>query len=80
MFKSQAWVVVKFFGNTDILDCQKLDQVFFTQDAAERRAERMQRRHNWIWRAVPCEIDIAKVKADIKEELAARGISTRIKK
>lgn len=72
---TRIWVVVKFWGNKDIFGGQVLDQAFFTREAAEKRAARMQTRHNWIWKAVPADADINGVAARARRELQERGLN-----
>jgi len=74
---TEIWVVIRFSGNKDIIGSQMLDRAFFSKDAAEARAARMQKRHHWIWRAVRADAHIEEMKKQIRRELEERGIPTR---
>ena len=74
-----AYIVVWFWGQKDIIGSVTIDRVYFTRDAADKRCERMQKRHNWIWRVIPATLDIGTVREQIRADLTARGINTRIK-
>jgi hypothetical protein len=76
---NEIYAVIKFYGVTDILAAQKLDSIWFVKQAAEKRAARMEKRHNWIWRAIPVYADIDGTIKLIRAELNARGIDTTVR-